>query len=184
MAKEHRREHPHAAVVGGSIVVASPRAAIEAHASMGKAAKKNLQAFSPVHPSMVGQTNRGHAVLKSQTPAAPINPAPNVGRPTPAPEVHDFAAGRGISGRDTPGQGGIVAHDPRMGDRVLDEVFDAGAVNNKLPGERHHSVTGPKGAYAGPGAPAVGGLPSKPADSTTTPQTLIDQFERWNRGEC
>ena len=162
LASPTRRDHP----TPGQ----KPRMSIEAHGLAGSR-QKTLQAFTPVHPSMVGNGNRGHAVSKSQQPAAPIVAHSTAGRPTPAPDIHSGAAGRGISGRDTPGAGGVVAHDTTLADRVLDEPMDRGLVNNKLhDAERHHSVSRDR-------------LPAKPVDSKTTPQSLIDQFKRWNAGE-
>lgn len=179
MAKQDRREHAVAGVQSGAtVVIGGPVNAIEAHASMGNAAKKNLQAFAKPHPSMAGQGNRGHAVTKAMPPAAPINASPATPRPTPAPDVHSGAIGRGSTGADTPGYTFTGHHHPAQGDAVLDNAFDQGAVNNKLPGERHHSTVAPKGAAM----PAVSTtkLPSKPADSSTACGGLIAEFKRNN----
>lgn len=173
MARSDRREH---AVPG-----VGPKLAIEAHASAANARRKNLQAFAPVHPSHVGNANRAHAVVKGVLPAAPINASPSMGKPTPAPDVHSGATGRRISGRDTPGDASALPHHPVRGDRILDQVFDQGAVNNKIDGERHHSTVAAKGLDV----PAISTdrLPAKPADSVTTPGSLIEQFRRWNNGD-
>lgn len=90
LAAPSRREHPHAAVIGGSTVTATPRMKIEAHAGAANARRKTLAVFS-VHPSMAAQGNRGFAAHKAQAPAAPVAAHSDTGRPTPAPDLHHNA---------------------------------------------------------------------------------------------
>lgn len=133
-----RRDHPVAGVVGGSTVLASPAAAIEAHGNAGAA--KRLTETKP-HPSMAGNTNRGFATRKGVPPVQPINANPATGRPTVAPAVHTGATGRRSAGADTPGESnGVGLHSVERGDTILAEAF--ANVNNRLPTETaHHSTT-------------------------------------------
>jgi hypothetical protein len=84
-----RRGHAVGGVVNGKTVVTPTRAF-----PRGRAQLKNLQA-SPPHPNMVRDGNRGFAVSKAQAPTQPIQAHSSVRKPTPAPDVHPGATGRG-----------------------------------------------------------------------------------------
>jgi len=94
------------------------------------------------HPSMtVAQRQpggRAHPV-PGLDPAAPINACNHTGKDTPTPETTFGAHGPTYL---RPGEdAGCTRHAPELGDAVLDEAH----MSNRLPGERHHSVTGKKG---------------------------------------
>jgi hypothetical protein len=99
---------------------------------------KRTQSGVAPHPSTTAaQRNpggRAHAVLSGVGPAQPLtNAHSDIGKPTPVPPI---TYGQGLRRADDG-----TSYNPAMSDALLDEAH----CNNLLPGERHHSCSGPKG---------------------------------------
>jgi hypothetical protein len=100
-------------------------------AGVGKA--KPMQKELGLHPSTTLAQTQGRAhPVPGVGPMAPVSAYLNGGKDTPTPAVT-----YGADGRD-----GGARHGIEIGDAILDEAVFCGSA--RLPGERHHSVTGPK----------------------------------------
>lgn len=113
---------------------------------------KNTQKSYDPHPSTTtGQRadgGRGHGVLSGVAPVQPVQAyRDGAGKPTHRPECHRSMVMK------SPAYDKPASHEPELADAILDEAIRSGSAT--MPGERHHSVTGPKGAYKprGPGIP-------------------------------
>jgi hypothetical protein len=95
--------------------------------------KRTQRDIAPHSSTTVAQLahGRGHPVVGLDH-MAPVRANLNGGKKTPTPAVTYGAGGRA----------GGASHGVEIGNAILDEAMFCGSA--RLPGERHHSVTGPK----------------------------------------